>query len=51
VGTMLELEKQRGRAPEIRRILEARNHDLAGTTAPARGLFLEKVLYDEFAPY
>lgn len=47
VGTILELEGSGGGAPEMRRILEARSRKLAGPTAPAKGLFLEKVVYDE----
>jgi len=50
-GTMIELEKSGADGSDMKRILESRDHGLAGTTAPARGLFLEKVLYDEFAPY
>ena len=51
VGTMVYLEKAGGDAEEMRQILLSRDRNRAGTTAPARGLFLEKVLYDENAPY
>ena len=46
VGTLLELEEQ-GSSPEaLSSILNGRDRSLAGQTAPARGLFLEKVGYD-----
>jgi tRNA pseudouridine38-40 synthase len=46
LGTMLEYEKE-GRAPaDFAAALEARDRQRAGTSAPARGLFLEHVVYD-----
>ena len=47
IGTMLELGRS-GAAPEemLERLL-ARDRTAAGPTAPARGLFLHKVEYDE----
>ncbi len=51
VGTMIELEKSGNGKDSMKAILESRDRSRAGTTAPARGLFLEKVLYDENATY
>ncbi len=46
LGTMLEYEAE-GRPPEaLARALAARDRGLAGSSAPARGLFLERVVYD-----
>jgi tRNA pseudouridine38-40 synthase len=46
LGTMLEYEAE-GRTPaELAQALAARDRSLAGASAPARGLFLEKVVYD-----
>ena len=47
VGTMLEVGRGKLRASQIPEILAARNRDAAGPTAPARGLFLVSVEYDE----
>ncbi len=47
VGTMLDLEQAGSGAAELRAILDGKSRALAGPTAPARGLFLEKVAYDE----
>ncbi|HDQ13447.1 MAG TPA: tRNA pseudouridine(38-40) synthase TruA [Sediminispirochaeta sp.] len=47
VGTMLELGRRRASEEEFRRILQAGDRSSAGPTAPARGLFLHKVTYDE----
>ncbi len=50
VGTFVELET-RGEGPEkLKELLARRDRDAAGPTAPARGLFLEKVLYDDETP-
>lgn len=51
VGTMMTLEKAGAGAAEMRKILESRDRAAAGITAPSRGLFLEKVLYDADHPY
>jgi tRNA pseudouridine38-40 synthase len=46
LGTMLEYEAE-GRSPvELAQALAARDRSLAGSSAPARGLFLERVVYD-----
>jgi tRNA pseudouridine38-40 synthase len=47
VGTMLELEQSGCGRAELQAILDGRSRSRAGPTAPARGLFLEKVVYDE----
>ena len=47
VGTMLEVGCGRLSAVAIPSILAARNRSAAGPTAPARGLFLHSVEYDE----
>ncbi|HVO37689.1 MAG TPA: tRNA pseudouridine(38-40) synthase TruA [Spirochaetia bacterium] len=47
IGTFLMLEEQGLGAPELLRIIESGSRANAGGTAPARGLFLERVYYDE----
>jgi tRNA pseudouridine38-40 synthase len=47
VGTMLEVGCGRLRCEEIPGIFAARCRSAAGPTAPARGLFLHSVEYDE----
>jgi tRNA pseudouridine38-40 synthase len=47
VGTMLDVGRGRLRVDEIPGILAARNRSAAGPTAPAKGLFLCSVEYDE----
>jgi tRNA pseudouridine38-40 synthase len=47
VGTMLEVGSGRLKADAIPGILAARSRSAAGPTAPARGLFLHSVEYDE----
>ncbi len=46
IGTLLVLEEQRLGARELRLIMDAGSRANAGATAPARGLFLERVVYD-----
>jgi len=46
MGTFLMLEEQGLGAREMRLIMEAGRRANAGGTAPARGLFLERVVYD-----
>ena len=46
VGTFLELGEQGGGAEGLARVLESADRGTAGGTAPARGLFLERVVYD-----
>lgn len=47
VGTMLDVGRGHIGADAIGKILDARNRSAAGPTAPARGLFLHSVEYDE----
>lgn len=47
VGTLLEIGRGRFEPERIHVILEAGDRTLAGPTAPAKGLCLERVLYDE----
>ena len=47
VGTSLWLEENGGGPAEMAAILDACSRPAAGPTAPACGLFLERVLYDE----
>jgi tRNA pseudouridine38-40 synthase len=49
-GTILELDQNGQGAQSMREILEARDRSRAGSTAPARGLFLERILYDDQPP-
>ena len=46
-GTLLEVGDGRKRAEDIPAILEKKQRAAAGFTAPAQGLFLERVLYEE----
>lgn len=46
MGTVFSLEEQAMGARELRLIMEAGSRANAGATAPARGLFLERVVYD-----
>ncbi len=45
VGTLAEVGKGRISAEEVMHILTSCNRKMAGPTAPAKGLFLEKVFY------
>lgn len=45
VGTLLDVGFNRISLDEFRQIIESRNRSNAGTSAPARGLFLTDVLY------
>jgi tRNA pseudouridine38-40 synthase len=49
VGTMLDVGRGHLALEQIPGILAARNRSAAGPTAPARGLFLHSVEYDEQA--
>ena len=46
MGTLFLLEEQGMGARELRLIMEAGSRANAGATAPAKGLFLERVVYD-----
>jgi len=45
-GTMIEAGRGRWTAADFRRFLEARHRISEIYTAPASGLFLEKIVYD-----
>lgn len=45
VGTMVEIGRGHRPFSDLKRILEAKNRTLAGMAAPARGLFLEQIIY------
>jgi tRNA pseudouridine38-40 synthase len=47
VGTMLDIGRGRTQADDIPQILSARNRSAAGPTAPAQGLFLHSVEYNQ----
>ena len=47
VGTFLLVGKGTLKARDVTRILEAKNRSAAGATAPASGLYLVRVEYDE----
>ncbi|HET6372892.1 MAG TPA: tRNA pseudouridine(38-40) synthase TruA [Candidatus Polarisedimenticolia bacterium] len=49
-GTLIEVGRGRIKPDEIPGILDARDRRAAGPTAPAHGLFLERVLYADLAP-
>jgi tRNA pseudouridine38-40 synthase len=45
VGTMVEVARGHRDFAEFREILDAKDRSLAGASAPAKGLFLEEVIY------
>jgi len=45
VGTLVEVGRGKADPAGLKRILEAKDRKAAGPTAPAKGLFLEKVIY------
>ncbi|MBA7704818.1 tRNA pseudouridine synthase A [subsurface metagenome] len=47
VGTILEIAQKGLGSEEMERIINAIDRSCAGTTAPARGLFLERILYEQ----
>lgn len=47
VGTLIEVGEGKRTVEEIPEIMAARNREVAGFTAPSRGLFLKEVCYDE----
>ncbi|NMB35466.1 MAG: tRNA pseudouridine(38-40) synthase TruA [Firmicutes bacterium] len=49
-GTLMEVGRNRRKPQEMRGILAGRERRKAGMTAPAKGLCLEKVLYDKILP-
>ncbi len=51
VGTILEFDENGMGVEEFREVLDKRDRSFAGATAPARGLFLERVVYNEEGLY
>ena len=49
VGTIIELAENGGSEERMSQILRSRDRSNAGTTAPAKGLFLCKVIYEDEA--
>ena len=47
VGTLLDISRGRLEVEQITRVLESNDRRLAGATAPAHGLFLERVGYPD----
>lgn len=47
VGTLIEVGEGKREPDTIPEIMMAKNREVAGFTAPARGLFLKEVFYDE----
>lgn len=47
VGTMLRVAQNKLEPDDIPRILDAKSRNAAGPTAPAQGLFLKKVFYED----
>lgn len=47
-GTLVEAGRRRINPDKVMEILQARDRRLAGPTAPAKGLFLERVYYSRF---
>ncbi len=50
VGTLVEMGRGARSAESMHDILGARNRQSAGESAPAQGLFLERVIYDDELP-
>ena len=50
VGTMLYVSQGKIRAEEIPTILQSGDRSKAGPTAPAQGLYLNRVFYDGIEP-
>ena len=50
LGTLLEFEKCKKTCEEFIGIVGAMDRSCAGPTAPARGLFLDKVIYSDVSP-
>lgn len=47
VGTLIEIGRGKFRPERVAEVLAARDRKLAGPTAPAKGLCLERVVYDD----
>ena len=47
VGTLLDLHKDKAPISKIKEILDSKDRRQAGKAAPAQGLFLNKVFYED----
>jgi tRNA pseudouridine38-40 synthase len=47
VGTLVEVGQEKRKPEEMKKILDAKDRRAAGYTAPAHGLYLVRVDYDE----
>ncbi|MDR1666246.1 MAG: tRNA pseudouridine(38-40) synthase TruA [Bacteroidales bacterium] len=47
VGTMIEIGAEKRSPEDIRRIIAAKNRNEAGSSAPAQGLYLTKIVYPD----
>jgi tRNA pseudouridine38-40 synthase len=47
VGTLVEVARGKRKPQDMKEIIASRNRDIAGVTAPACGLFLKEVKYDQ----
>jgi tRNA pseudouridine38-40 synthase len=45
VGTLVEIGRGRRKPSEMKKIIDSRDRNIAGVTAPARGLYLKEVKY------
>jgi tRNA pseudouridine38-40 synthase len=50
VGTLVEAGKGKRTAEEFKAVLDGRDRRKAGVTAPAHGLYLVRVFYDDRQP-
>jgi len=46
VGTLVEIGRGKIEPKDMKKILKSKNRNMAGPTAPARGLFLKEVKYE-----
>lgn len=46
VGTMTDVGRGKITTDDFRKVIESKNRNIAGKSAPAHGLFLEKITYD-----
>jgi len=47
VGTLVEVARGKRKPQDMKEIIDSRNRNIAGVTAPACGLFLKEVKYDQ----
>jgi tRNA pseudouridine38-40 synthase len=51
VGTLLEIGQGRIELEDLLAVLESKDRSKAGASAPADGLYLNRVVYPDFAPW